>query len=242
MISETNKEHNVWDTISNCVKDIHGWSPVEQLYSLYLLGLLTQNLEGDFVEIGAWGGRSAIALGLAAKQLNNTCVHSIDYFPNIDDWKENIDGTYSFNIKFNGNIIDGHKQQTVWKEPFENSILPFYKKHPHLLDYFIKNIQECGLKNIVKPFKGNSEIFIKSLPNDFKCKLVYIDGEHSSQAVKTDIVSLKNHIVENGIICFDDAFSGYLGVDEAIEKLVINSGEFYSFVKLTRKLFIAFKK
>lgn len=235
------KEDNAWNTIAENVKDIHGWSPIEQLYSLYMLGILTQNLDGDIVEIGAWGGRSTIALGLAAKESGNSVVHSIDYFPCANDWKENDDGTFSFNVEINGNYISGLQNQTVWKEPFLNSILPFYKEHPDLLVYFNSNIKNCGLEKVVKPCQGDSFSFINGVPDNFKCRLIYIDAEHSEEAVYSDISNLKKFLVKDGAICFDDAFTSYDGVDKAIERLIINSGEFHSCTKLTRKLFVAFK-
>lgn len=231
-----------WDNISDFVKDVHGWSPVDQLYSLFLIGLLTQNLKGDIVEIGAWGGRSTIALALSARDAGRSSVHSIDYFPNKKDWMENRDGTYSFNVKLNGKIVPGHKQQTVWKKPFEEAILPFYKKHPDLFKYFKENIRKCGLTKYVKPFKGNSGLFAQDPPDGFKCRFLYIDGEHSYEVVKSDIKNIKKYLVKNGAICFDDAFTCYEGVDKAIKEMIIDSGEFHSFKKLTKKLFIAFKK
>ncbi|MGA7723580.1 MAG: class I SAM-dependent methyltransferase [Ignavibacteriaceae bacterium] len=235
------KENNAWNSINESVKDIYGWSPIEQLYSLYMLELFTQNLEGDIVEVGSWGGRSSIALALSAKDSGKSKVYAIDYFPNASDWAENEDGTYSFTLDLMNQIIPGHKQQTVWKEPFENSIQPFYNEHPNLLEYFKANINRCRLSEFVKPFRGNSGMFLESVPKDFKCRLVFIDGEHSYSAVKTDVVNFKKYLIPGGIICFDDAFTTYDGVDAAINEMIIESGEFHSFRKLTRKLFIAIK-
>jgi hypothetical protein len=242
MKSQKFEKNFAWDQISEFVEDVNGWSPIEQLYSLYLIGILTQNLKGDIVEIGAWGGRSTIALALSAKNSGHSIVHSIDYFPNGNEWAQNKDGSYSFNVKLNGNNIPGYKLQTVWKKPFEEAILPFYKKHPNLFKYYKENIRKCGLTKFVKPFRGNSSLFAKNMDKNFKCRLVYIDGEHSYEGVKADINSFKKHLVKNGAICFDDAFTCYDGVDKAIKEMIINSGEFHSFNKLTRKLFVAFKK
>jgi hypothetical protein len=242
MKKQKSEKNIAWDIISDSVKDVNGWSPIDQLYSLYLIGLLTQNLKGDIVEIGAWGGRSTIALALSAKAAGHSVVHSIDYFPNRNEWSQNEDGSYSFNVKLNGKSIPGYKRQTVWKKPFEEAILPFYKKHPNLFKYYKENIRRCGLTEYVKPFRGNSELFAEGRKKDFKCRLLYIDGEHSYEGVKADIKNFSKKLVKNGAICFDDAFTCYDGVDKAIKEMIIDSGQFYSFNKLTRKLFIAFKK
>lgn len=232
---------NAWDRITENVKNVFGWSPIEQLYSLYVTSLLNRHLEGDIIEVGSWGGRSSIALGLSALESQGTTVHAIDYFPNKEDWKENSDGTYSFMIEIDGKRIPGHNLQTVWKEPFENSIAPFYRDHPNMIEYFRSNITNAGLKDRVRPFKGNAQYFALQVPYDFKCRMVYIDGEHSYESVKNDIETLSKFLVKDGIICFDDAFTSYDGVDKAITECVIQSGRFHSFAKLTRKLFIARK-
>jgi hypothetical protein len=48
-------------------------------------------------------------------------------------------------------------------------------------------------------------------------------------------------LVPSGWICFDDAFSGYTGVDDAIAEGIINSKNYDIMQQLTRKLFAARK-
>lgn len=227
--------------IEQMVEDVHGWSPIDQLYSLFLLVYSTSNLEGDIVEVGSWAGRSALVLGTAAKYIGNIKVHAIDYFPNKEDWYENYDDTYSFQIPINNTRYLGHDKQTVWKEPYEEAILPFYKKHPNLLKHFEENLLRNNLVEFVKPFKGNSELFTNKINENFKCRFLYLDGEHSYESVRNDITNLSKYLVKDGIICFDDAFTSYGGVDEAINELIIHSDKFYLPIKVTRKLFVAKK-
>ncbi|MCP5064711.1 MAG: class I SAM-dependent methyltransferase [Ignavibacteriae bacterium] len=229
------------DIIEEKVQNIHGWSPLDQLYSLYLLAFSTNQLAGSIVEVGSWSGRSAVVLGEAAREIGNTKVFAIDYFPNKDDWNENLNGTYEFKMDVEGVSYLGHHNQTVWKEPFEESILPFYDEHPNLLEHFQDNIKNNSLAEIVTPIKGNTNYFADCIDPSFKCKLLYIDGEHSYESVKNDIEIMKKYLVKGGVICFDDAFTTYDGVDRAIEELIINSDEFIHCNKLTRKLFVAIK-
>lgn len=42
--------------IENLVKDVPGWTPIDQLYTLFLLAMVTGNSEGDIVEVGSWCG------------------------------------------------------------------------------------------------------------------------------------------------------------------------------------------
>ena len=228
--------------IEEMVEGVHGWSPIDQLYSLHLLAYLTHHLLGDFVEIGSWAGRSAIVLGDVARQLGNTKLYAVDYFPDKEDWIQNSDGSYSFEVEINRKSFPGYHVQTVWKEPFEESILPFYNKHPNLFEHFIENMERNSLVHIVNPIKGNTEYFMDLIDDNFKCKLLFIDGDHSYEGVKNDIETMKKYLVKGGIICFDDAFTSYDGVNDAIEECVINDHDFTMCKQLTRKLFMAVKR
>jgi len=241
-MSQSNNIIPIYEKIEKMVEYIHGWSPIDQLYSLYLLAFSTNQLLGNIVEIGSWSGRSAIVLGEAAKEIGETKVFAIDYFPNWEDWNENPDGAYEFKTDIEGVSYLGHHNQTVWKEPFEESIIPFYNEHPKLLEHFKENIKNNSLDEIVTPIKGNSNYFSDYVGKNFKCKFLYIDGEHSYESVKNDIEVMKKYLVRGGIICFDDAFTTYEEVDKAIEELIIDSDEFIHCNKLTRKLFVAVKR
>lgn len=52
-------------------------------------------------------------------------------------------------------------------------------------------------------------------PPGFKCKLAFIDADHSYDAVSADMQHVDEHLV--GWVWFDDAFSGYEGVSRAIQ-------------------------
>jgi hypothetical protein len=228
--------------IEELVKDIPGWTPIDQLYTLFNLVYLTADLEGDIVEIGSWCGRSAVVLGTAAKLIGNTKIFCIDLFPEKNDWKQNDDGSYSFEAKISSKTYGAYQVQTVWKEPFERDIAPIYKKYNSVLDVFTENIAKNNLPDLVKPYKGNSTLFIGQIDENFKCKLAFLDGDHSYEAVCQDIINLDKYLIEGGWLCFDDAFSSYDGVNGAIESLVINNPAYELCQQMTRKFFIARKK
>ncbi len=232
----------VIDEIERMVKNVHGWLPLDQLYTLFQLAYLTADLQGDIVEIGSWCGRSSIVLGMAAKLTGNTHVYCIDLFPEKKDWIQNSDDSYSFNVTINGRKYGAYHQQTVWKEPFEEQIAPLYEQNHSLFDIFKANITEHELNDIICPFKGNSDGFVQSVPDDFKCKLAFIDGDHSYEAVCCDIENIKEYLVTGGWICFDDAFSTYDGVNRAIEECIIENTDFEFCRQMTRKLFVARKQ
>lgn len=232
----------IFNQIEEMVRDIPGWSPVDQLYTLFNLAYLTADLEGDIVEIGSWCGRSASVLGLAARLIGNTKVYCIDLFPERNDWKQNEDGSYSFEVRIGDKTYHGYRDQTVWKEPFERDIAPLYEKYDGVLDIFTEVIARHSLQDIVKAHKGDSAFCLHLAEQHVKCKLAFIDGDHSYEAVCRDIHNVETILVEGGWICFDDAFSCYDGIDQAIGDLVINNPTYELCQQMTRKFFVARKR
>ncbi len=228
--------------IEKMVKDIPGWSPIDQLYTLFNLVILSSHLEGDVVEIGSWCGRSAIVLGTAIKSLNNSKLYCIDLFPEKQDWIQNQDKSYSFTVKSQGKEYAGYHEQTVWQEPFEKDIAPIYEKYNGIYDIFLENIEKQNLQDFIVAYKGTSNLFFDNRPDTFKCRLAFLDADHSYDAVCQDIKNVDKYLVKGGWICFDDAFSHYDGVDKAIEDLIIKNPNYDFEQQMTRKLFIARKK
>ena len=227
-----------YPSLETLVSDVPGFSPPDQLYTLYLLAVASSSLPGDIVEIGSWGGRSAVALGLAAQRTGDCTVHCIDLFPNRDDWYRNEDGTYSFRVNIEGKSIGAYESQRVWPEPYETIIAPLYEKYAGILEIFQGTITRTRLTRVVKPFRGTSQSFFDASPA-LRCRLAFIDGDHGYDAVCADIRSVQERLVPGGWICFDDAFSGYEGVDRAINDLIIANPSFNFIQQLTRKLFVA---
>lgn len=106
------------DQISELVDGIPGWTPIDELYTLYLLAMSFAKDEGDILEIGSWCGRSTLVLALAARNIGDKKVYAFDLFPNKNDWEENKDGSFSFKVKIKNQLFNGYKEQTVWEEPF----------------------------------------------------------------------------------------------------------------------------
>jgi hypothetical protein len=229
--------------IEEAVKDIPGWSPLDQLYTLFNLAYLTADLEGDIVEIGSWCGRSAVVLGMAAKLAgnSNSNVHCVDLFPAKDSWWRNADGSYSFLVEIGGVTYSGYQEQTVWAEPFERDILPLYAKNDSILEIFVQTVAKHQLQDVVQTHIGDSTRFVSLMPKNFKCRLAFIDGDHGYKAVCRDIDNVERFLVGGGWICFDDAFASYDSVSRAIEECIINNPAYDMCQQMTRKCFIARK-
>jgi hypothetical protein len=229
----------VMSIIEEAVRDVPGWSPLDQLFALFTLAYSTAHLPGDIVELGSWCGRSAVALGLAAKISGKGRVHCVDLFPSRDDWYRNEDGSYSFKVRIGEWTHIAYSQQTVWPEPFEKDILSVYERFPESLDAFNHTIRCSGLDEHVTPYKGNLMAFGASVPVGFACRLAFVDGDHGYAALCDDIEQIERILLPGGWLCFDDAFSGYQGVDRAIEERIIRSAGYDLTQQLTRKLFAA---
>jgi hypothetical protein len=224
--------------IEEMVRGVPGWSPQDQLVALFNLAYLP-DVEGDIIELGSWCGRSASALGLAARLSGRSTVHAVDLFPDKSDWRRNGDGTYSYCVTLGDRQFGAYGEQTVWAEPFERDIAPIYERQPKLLDVFNDTIARNGLSDVVRPFRGDLQMFADAAPADLRCKLAFIDGDHSYDAVRQDIAHAERFLVPGGWICFDDAFSCYEGVDRAITDAVVNSGRYDRCQQVTRKFFVA---
>ncbi len=227
--------------IETMTRDIPGWSPIDQLYTLFNMAYFTAGLEGDIVEIGCWCGRTTSVLGMAARLIGNTKVHCVDLFPRKNDWRQNPDGSRSLEVEIDGKTCTGYKTQTAWKEPYERDIAPLYEKHDSVLDVFMETIEKCHLGDLVVPHRGDSSLFVQSLVSPFRCKLVFIDGDHDYESVCSDIRNLEKFLVPGGWMCFDDAFSSYEGVSRAITDCILDDPGFELCQQMTRKFFAARK-
>lgn len=224
--------------IEKLVDGVPGWSPSDQLFALFNLVYFTE-VEGDILELGSWCGRSASVLGLAALMTGSQKVYCVDLFPEKSDWHKNTDGTYSFSVSVDGCQVGAYEEQTVWAEPYERDIAPLYEKYDGIQEIFKETIARNGLTDIVVPFKGDLSYFVKHAPEGLRCKLAFVDGDHGYNAVCNDILNIERYLVPGGWICFDDAFSSYEGVNQAITDKIINNAMYERCQQLTRKFFVA---
>lgn len=228
--------------VEELVRDVPGWTPIDQLYTLYNMAYFTRGVSGDILELGSWCGRSAVALGLAARSFEDTHVFCFDLFPERGDWFENPDGTYAFEVTVHGQRFRAPKTHTIWKSAFERDIAPVYRRNESTFAIFMQTIKAAELSEVVVPCRGDSSLMRSVLPPGFKCKLAFIDADHSYDAVSADIQHVDEHLVNGGWICFDDAFSGYEGVSRAIQDHILGNPRFELAQQMTRKLFVVRKK
>ena len=238
-VSSVSRTQPLYPALESLIEGVAGWSPVDQLYSLFMLAVSSAHLDADLLEVGSWCGRSAVALGLAARLTGRGRVHCIDLFPERDDWYRNEDGTFSLCVNLQGVAVAAYTGQRVWAEAYERDIRPLYANNPSLYSMFQDTIAARGLGPVVQPFRGTLESFLASAPKDFRCRIAFLDGDHGYEALCSDISRISRHLVPGGWLCFDDAFTTYEGVDRAIRDLVIGKPAFDFSQQLTRKFFVA---
>ena len=226
------------DQIEQAVSNVPGWSPVDQLFALFNLAYVSAPIGGKILELGSWCGRSAVALGLATQRCGTGVVHCVDLFPEKNDWYRNDDGSYSFRVVIDGESVTSYHQQTVWEAPFMRDIAPLYAQHGGLFATFSRTMQSNQLDSVVRPFRGDLERFFARHPS-VSLRLAFLDGHHSYDAVCRDIENVLPHLLPGGWICFDDAFTSYEGVNQAIRDRIIANPQFVDAQQLTRKLFVA---
>lgn len=232
----------VYDTLRRAVEEIPGWSPVEELFGLYAAAVFDPAIAGDLLEIGAWCGRSTIAMGLAARTLGRV-LHTVDIFPERDDWYQNADGTWSLRVHIGDKVVDACNVTTVWDKAFRETIVPVYSDGRSPRSIHDAAVKRYGLTDTVKVHRATAQMFLKTLAAGSRFKIVFLDADHGEAAVKAEIDSFMPLLSPGGCMCFDDAFTSYDGVDEAIVKnLVANreSGIDLS-MRVTRKMFLARK-
>lgn len=225
--------------LEDAVKSVPGWTPVDQMLALYTLALSVADLPGDLLEVGSWCGRSAVALGLAARCIGHGALHCVDLFPQKEDWYRNRDGTYSFNVNIDGISYGAYTEQTVWEEPFLRDILPVYERCVGTLDFFRMTMGAHQLNDHVIGQRMDLKRFATTVPSDFKLRLAFIDGDHSYRSVCSDIDTIEPWLLPGAWLCFDDAFTSYDGINEAILEKVVHSGKYHLCQRMTRKLFVA---
>lgn len=91
----------------------------------------------------------------------------------------------------------------IWEVQQEQAKFPDWNAfNGKLYNQFLSNMIHLGLTDKVVPIKRPSEQAV--LDFNEKVDMVFIDGSHSYENVKHDILSWSQKLNENGILCGDD--------------------------------------
>jgi SAM-dependent methyltransferase len=94
---------------------------------------------------------------------------------------------------------------------------------------FERNIRRHGVEKRVNVLQGESAAVLPNLPPVFD--LIFIDGDHSREAVLADAEKATNLLRPGGVLCFHDFRSpADPGVTKAVEDLIDKGGELINVV------------
>lgn len=173
-------------------KDIDGWFDFQDVYES-VVRMSPTNPRVDFVEVGVWLGKSTIfMLDMITKHRPNIHLHV------VDTWKGNPG-------------VDFMLEQVA-------------KAGGSLLPNFIQNVKDCGYGNLLDKSLHIHEGLSVEVAETFKEKsvsFVFIDGDHSYQAVKDDILAWKPKIRKGGRIAghdYNPSNDSYKGLIQAVQE------------------------
>jgi len=116
------------------------------------------------------------------------------------------------------------KDEIIPQTKFSNPLKTIYYKYVVRLDPYSKESVEKLLskyKENVNIIKGNSNKVLKEISLD-KFDYVFLDGGHRYETVLSDLKSLRNVVINKGIILCDDYDLTYApGVKKAIDEYVL---------------------
>ena len=181
-----------------------GWCDAEEGEALYNYAKAGEG-EGVIVEIGSFAGKSAIYLGMGAKDGQREKVYTID----CHTLPREMGASWTNRTDEHGVFIP--------EDSFEE---------------LKKNIKKAELSDWVIPILGYSKDVARTWDNPVR--LLFIDGSHDYDSVKNDFFSWEKHVVEGGIIGFHDSMGNirdrrrlFLDVQKFIWDFVYNSERFY---------------
>ena len=153
-----------------------GWGSTHPYFAKYIEQVKPKLI----VEIGTWLGGSAIHMGglLRAAGLNESCILC------VDTWL-------------------GSSEHYIYPEA--RSTLKLVDGRPTFYTDFMQNVVQHGLQDIILPFSitsaGAAAVLaeLKIAPD-----LVYLDGDHSARAFRTDLDLYWDLLRPGGVIIGDD--------------------------------------
>lgn len=131
------------------------------------------------LEVGSWAGGSAITWAEAIKR-----YAGVGQVICVDPWKP------YFNPKDRPDAPVYHRMAEALA-------------HDTVYDLFTHNVAAAGHSDVVLALRGQSTTVLPMLPREY-FDLVFVDGDHSYNAARSDLTAATGLVREGGILCGDD--------------------------------------
>jgi len=165
------------DIHKNIIQNIKGYLEENEGKALYEYALAVSR-SGPCLEIGSYCGKSAVYLGTACRETGNV-LFCIDHHR-------------------------GSEEQQPGETYFDPAVFDCHTFHIDTFPYFRRTLAMAGLENTVVPLVCRSKLAARAWKTPLG--LVFIDGGHSCQAVKTDYDIWHQHILPGGYLLIHDIF------------------------------------
>ena len=188
---------------------IKGFLDEEEGRCLYETALEAGRM-GPCLEIGSYCGKSAVYLGSACKK-SNSILYSIDHHR-------------------------GSEEQQPGEEYFDPDLYDPRSGYINTFREFRKTIAAAGIEDTVVPIVCRSAVAARRWATPLS--LVFIDGGHALETVRTDYNVWSGHIMTDGYLLLHDIFPDPTQGGQApyeIYKLAVASGLFQE-VKMVKSL------
>ena len=133
---------------------------------------------GPALEIGSYCGKSAVYIGLAAKE-NDEKLYSVDHHK-------------------------GSEEQQPGEEYYDPDLIDKTRKGIDTLPFFLDTIRKSDLEGVVIPVVSTSEEAYADISLQFS--FIFIDGWHSEEAAQNDYRLWSVRLIDEGVLAIHDVF------------------------------------
>jgi predicted O-methyltransferase YrrM len=200
----------LWPRVQHSVP---GWLGARDARFLYALAHHGPG-SGAIVEIGSAWGRSTIFLARGSKQAGRERVYAIDPHTGQATSAQTRPPEEDWSPRRSRGLLSG----------FRKPGNPRYLQRDYLAEFgslpgFRHNIHMFGVEEWVMCVLATSHDAAQTLDTG-PIRLLYVDGLHTYDAVKTDIADWVPKLVRGGVVVFDDYFKEGVGVRRAVDELL----------------------
>jgi len=166
---------------------------------------------GAIVEIGSAWGRSTICLASGSKRARRERVYAIDPHTGEPDFLTDPQRAFipaRWNVPLVSNLLGA-------------APIPVVGPDFSSLDLFQANLRRFGVADWVIPLVCTSHDAASHFDGG-PIRMLFVDGLHAYEAVKTDIEDWVPRVIRGGFIVFDDYYplGEHAGVQKAVDELV----------------------